>query len=222
MKKFFILIAVIALACSASAQEVKEKATQTPKSPEIAQLQLANQLAKYGYEVESPTALIEAARIMVETPTQQFDGQYTRGEGKDVAAPNGNSAITPEQLLADARKMADGDKTVLALADQVNPNTVTRGAVNGPRRGSYYIYGGTADTYVVAFKKGVLAEVAVAGAGNSDLDLYIYDENGNIITYDEDYSDDCYVSWYPRWTGNYVIRVINRGSYTNAYTIVTN
>jgi len=159
---------------------------------------------------------------MVETPTQQFEGQYTRGEGKDVAAPNSKGAFTPEQLLADARKMANGDQAVLTLADQVNPNVVTRGAVSGPRQGTYYIYGGTADTYVVAFKKGILAEVAVAGAGYTDLDLYIYDENGNRITYDEDYSDDCYVSWYPRWTGNYVIRVINRGSYTNAYTIITN
>jgi len=183
---------------------------------------MANQLAKYGYEAQAPTALIEAARIMVVTPTQPFEGKYTRGEGTDAKAPDAHDAFTPEKLLADARQMANGNSTVLALADQVNTNVSTRGAVGGPSSTTEYIYPKSTDTYVVAFRKGELAEVALSGTGSTDLDLYIYDENGNLITSDTDYSDDCYVSWYPRWTGNYVIRVVNRGSYTNAYIIATN
>ncbi|GMO11583.1 MAG: hypothetical protein Ta2D_13740 [Rickettsiales bacterium] len=62
----------------------------------------------------------------------------------------------------------------------------------------------------------------VSGDGDTDLDLYIYDANGNLIEYDENYSDDCYVSWVPKWTGSYTIRIVNRGRVYNRFIIATN
>jgi hypothetical protein len=67
-----------------------------------------------------------------------------------------------------------------------------------------------------------LAEIVVVGDGDTDLDLYVYDANGNLIEYDEDYSDDCCVSWVPLWTGAYTIRAVNRGRVYNRFTITTN
>ena len=64
--------------------------------------------------------------------------------------------------------------------------------------------------------------LAVSGDGDTDLDLYVYDENGNLIAKDDDYSDDCLVRFIPRWTGRFTIKVVNRGHYTNRYTIATN
>jgi hypothetical protein len=54
------------------------------------------------------------------------------------------------------------------------------------------------------------------------LDLYVYDSNGNLIASDTGYSDDCYVSWVPKWTGRFIVKVVNRGPLYNRYVILTN
>lgn len=76
------------------------------------------------------------------------------------------------------------------------------------------------DTFVVTFYGGELARVRVSGDGDTDLDLYVYDENGNLIEKDVDPGDDCEVTFRPRWTGKFIIRVVNLGSVSNRYTIV--
>ena len=67
----------------------------------------------------------------------------------------------------------------------------------------------------VTFRGDELAMVVVVGDGDMDLDLYIYDNNGNLIESDTDYSDDCVCTWTPRWTGNFRIKINNRGSMYN-------
>ena len=67
-----------------------------------------------------------------------------------------------------------------------------------------------------------LAEVCVSGDGDTDLDLYVYDSNGNLIGSDADYSDDCVVRWVPAWTGEFTIKVVNRGAVYNNFAIWTN
>ncbi len=76
------------------------------------------------------------------------------------------------------------------------------------------------DVFYVTFRGGELARVALSGDGDTDLDLYVYDENGSLIARDDDSSDDCYVSWTPRWTGSFKIRVVNRGRVYNEYALV--
>lgn len=218
-----IVLSMIALCAMMCATAQVEETKNAPKTPGMEQLQLAKQLAIYGYDNGSATALIEAARIMSGVQFDGLEAQVTRSEGQDVESPNGERKMTPASLIADAKKLAGNDKQLLALADGVNINgTGTRGAVGGERATTDVIYGRCYIDYVVAFKKGIIAQVGVSGNGNTDLDLYIYDENGNLIDCDNDYSDDCYVSWYPRWTGNYLIRVVNQGTYRNTFTIVTN
>jgi hypothetical protein len=78
------------------------------------------------------------------------------------------------------------------------------------------------DSYRISFKAGELAMIIVSGDGDTDLDLYVYDANGNLIGSDEDYSDDCVVSWVPKWTGMYTIKIKNRGNVYNRYVMVTN
>lgn len=87
----------------------------------------------------------------------------------------------------------------------------------------YHVVGGFSDdTFTVTFLGGEVARITVRGDGCSDLDLYVYDENGNLIGQDLGYSDSAMVSWIPRWTGPFVVVVKNRGARANLYRIATN
>ena len=76
------------------------------------------------------------------------------------------------------------------------------------------------DVYTVKCYGGEVTRVVVDGDGDTDLDLYVYDENGNLIASDTDYTDYCVAAWRPNWTGYFTIRIVNRGSVYNRYSIV--
>lgn len=78
------------------------------------------------------------------------------------------------------------------------------------------------DVYHVTFYGGELAEVAVRGDGDTDLDLFIYDEFGNLVASDIDGGDLCLAQWFPGWTGTFRIEVRNLGGVYNRYQIATN
>ena len=83
-------------------------------------------------------------------------------------------------------------------------------------------YGIKKDTIAKLAEQNEIAEILVSGDGDTDLDLYVYDENGNLITSDTDYTDDCYVRFCPKWTGPFRIKIVNRGGVYNNYIILTN
>lgn len=224
MKKILAIVCLCGLSIAAFAQEEKP-ASDKKTSPELAALQTAAGLARYGYENYSATALIEAAKIIAETPVQEFDAQATSGAPQEVQEKPTRLRLDPDQLLADAQKYAGRDKVVVNYAKQVEKmvkDGPTRGAVGGPRYGEGRVYGKTYTDYEVKFWANELAEVIVIGDGDNDLDLYIYDGNGNLIASDTDYTDQCVCRWVPAWTGVFRIRIVNRGAIYSDFAIATN
>jgi len=222
MKKIFLTLALIAVAQLSFAQEKSSEASQ-PASEQMVQLRLASDLAKYGYETYSASALIEAARILAAVPTRELTPEsFTKGEGAaDDKAPK--AEFTVEQLLKDARDYADGNATLLALADQVKvDNGTSRGRVGGASKTVERVLAHSTDTYRIKFYAGETAEVFVSGDGDTDLDVYVYDANGNLITKDDDYTDDCYVAFIPYYTTTFTVKIVNRGDVYNQYTMWTN
>lgn len=226
MKKVFLSLAVLATSLAANSQTIPEKEPlQGEVSPSVSALKLAADLVKYGYETQTPLPLIDAMQIIIDNPTQPLGAEPkgTTANG-DNDKKNGTVTLDIEKILIDAKTFAEGDEQMLALIEQVENDSQapSRGAVNGPKRGAFRTYGGCYSDFDVSFVKGYLAEVLVSGDGDTDLDLYIYDSNGNLIAADTDYTDDCYVNWIPAWTGRYTIRVVNRGRVYNDYVILTN
>lgn len=224
-----IVLSAMMVSCgkqTAQTNEQKEEIT-AQASQELSAIRTAIDLAKYGYEAESASALIEAANILAATPAQDLDAEATVNEQTANETEKADKAqVNPAQLLADARDLTD-DATLLAMADRVSARLNaaaegTRGAVGGPKRGYGTVYARDYTYYTAKFWANELAEVLVSGDGDTDLDLYVYDENGNLITSDTDYTDDCYVRFYPRWTGTFTIKIVNRGGVYNNYVIVTN
>lgn len=223
MRGLLLLIACTTAMIAVQAQEKKD--VIVPRTNEVSRIRLANQLAKYGYETYSAVSLIEAAKMLLKTETQPIQYvSYVAGVGE-----NGNkSGVKPEfsvqNLISDAKKFADGNTNILALLASVESSAKDehRGRLGGPGRIVSNVSANSTDTYVIAFKAGLSAEIFVSGDGDTDLDLYVYDENGRLIESDTDYSDDCYVRWIPAWTGNYVVKIFNPGRVYNKYIMVTN
>ena len=233
MKKilFFSIIALgaVMVSCNKPAQATEEKAEITkPASQELSAIRTANDLAKYGYEVESASALIEAANILASVPTQALEAETEIGaQTENEVAKTSEKSLCPKALLAAAKEFAYDDEVLLGMIAKVETKLAaqaegTRGAVGGPKYDYGTVYARNYTYYHCKFWDNEIAEVAVSGDGDTDLDLYVYDENGNLITSDTDYTDDCYVRFVPRWTGTFAIKIVNRGGVYNNYVIATN
>ena len=231
MKKVLLLICMFCVSSAMMAQEEKTVVGQEI-SKDVAAIQTAIELAKLGYSTYSPTALIEAARILAVTKCSDTELENEGATEESVAKKERDFNFDPMQVLADAKEFAGKDKTLLALikktekevkeALKVKGEARQRDAVNGPFMYEDVVYSKSEEKYTCKFWANELAEVAVVGDGDTDLDLYIYDSNGNLITKDEDLSDNCYCSWVPAWTGTFTIKVKNRGDVYNKFVLLTN
>ncbi len=219
--------ALIMSSCGGKQTEEKTIA-EGEKSPEVEAIRVAGELAHYGQTNQSATALIEAANILASTPRVELDAQLeastqTENEGEKAE----KRAFDATALLEEAKDLADDDEHLLALIANVENKIAaqaegTRGATGGAKYTCATVYAGQTDTYRQSFYGGSFAEIAVIGDGDTDLDLFVYDENGNLIVRDDTYSGDCYVSFNPRWTGLFIIKVVNRGRVYNNYCLATN
>jgi hypothetical protein len=224
MKRTIFILLSLAILFTAQAQEQKVVSKNKP-SEDVENLQLAYQLAAYGYKTFSADALIEAAKIMSSVKTQdlKYESYKQDPSPKDLATKKSKEGYDLASILAAAKKYADGDAKLLADIAQIEKtNQATRGRVGGPGERYSYVYGNSNDLYDVNFIELQLAEIVVRGDGDTDLDLYVYDSNGNLVAKDDDYTDRCYVSWVPRWTGRFTVKIVNRGPIPNNYHLVTN
>jgi len=224
MKKTFFFLFALGLFIISQAQETKPVSKNKP-SEDVANLQLASDLAKYGYKTFSADALIQAARIMGSVKTQElkYESYKQDPSPKVQATKKSKEGYDLASILAAAKKYADGDSKLLAsIAEVEKANQMTRGRVGGPGERYSYVYGNSVELYDISFIEGQLAEILVRGDGDTDLDLYVFDSGGHLIAQDADYTDRCYVSWVPVWTGRFTVKIVNRGPILNNYHLVTN
>lgn len=225
-KKLFVAVAMV-FATAAYAQETAGPAatTDSKEHSETAELlSTAGKLVKYGYQTKTAMPLIQAVEIYNRLGVTNETEAKQKTTETDAVAEGGAEKANPvsydvNQLIADATKYADGDKNLLALIKSAGN---TRGRVGGATRHYDSVNAGATDTYRMQFRGGETAIVIVSGDGDTDLDLYVYDANGNFIGSDTDYSDDCVVTFTPRWTGTFIIKIKNRGRVYNRYCIATN
>jgi len=103
--------------------------------------------------------------------------------------------------------------TVTAQADSLGGRSVR----------TVVIPGNSTDTWTVTFVAGERASVAIVGDGDTDLDLYVFDEFGNRITWSDGPTDREACTWVPRRTGPFKIKVVNRSrTIANRYAIAWN
>jgi len=195
----------------------KAEAKSDPTANAVSMTVIADQLARYGDEKKDPLALIVAARLKKEAGgTEEARKKETKG-GKDEQAKSG-ADMSADALLGRAKKLAGERKDIVALADET---AGTRGVVGGPRTTATVVRSGGVDIFHVPYRGGEVAAVGLGTDGNSNLGLYVYDQNGNPICRATAYGDVKLCKWVPAWSGAFRVEVVNPG-YATAYRLLTN
>lgn len=227
MKKvLFLSFILCAISFGAFAQDVEKKEEVKVKNQNARLLMLGTELSNYGYENKSAIALLEAARILSAVPTREIKAEKVVFSEKSSEATT--TSVEPKTLIADARRFAENDKTIQTLADKVENEIVEasnrdmRGESDACGSGYVTIAPNSYVMYTLTCRAGYVCEVGVVGGTHTDIDAYIYDANGNLIDSDADGSSSCYLSWVPRWTGSFVLQIVNRGRTPNTVNIITN
>ena len=231
MKKLGLLLVGALFATSLFAQATKQpeieakEELKAPVSEEMASIQAAFQLAEYGYKNGSASSLLCAAEILAQIPKQEMKTKAKKDTAGTSDSTPDKKQYTAEQLLTDGRKLAGKDKTLLAYAKNVEKlvKAGTRGAFGGPGYDYDIVYGSDTATYNnIGFVAGRYAEISVYSDNGADLDLYVYDENWNLIDKDTSYSTSAYCSFVPLWDGNFQIVIKNNSRYASWYEMYTN
>lgn len=117
-------------------------------------------------------------------------------------------------------------KLALAFAALLTTLTLTgsavAGDVRGPRVAHSSLAAGSTDSYTFVFQGKERWYISVSGDGDTDLDCYVYDANGNLVSKDDDNTDECRMTDVAIWTGSFTVRVVNRGRVSNVYDLATN
>ena len=186
----------------------------------MSNMALAQRLATVGVETGDPIILIAAARLAGGVAGSPSD--LTPRDGQASATNESPSLHSADEMLVAATAFAQGRDDILGLIEDAAAET-SRGSVYGSGYYDGYISGGDNLYYDEAFYGGEQAIITLQGHNPSDIDLWVYDEYGNLICSSTGYSSNESCTFTPRWTGEFTVRVENEGHARGTYfTLWTN
>jgi hypothetical protein len=107
------------------------------------------------------------------------------------------------------------------LAAAVAPATLQANAFGGPQIDRSSVAGYSRIRYkTIYFVGGETAYVQANGDESTNLQLTVYDNNGNLIN--QVTGPRPWIRWTPRWSGSFTVYVENMGGSTNDYVLRTN
>lgn len=132
-----------------------------------------------------------------------------------------DAPVTADAMFAKAKELAADDEIILGLIDDAMAEG-SRGRIGGAVSWMSRLPAGQTDVWEVPFYGNSYAEIAVVGDGDTNLDVAITDENGNVFCYDVSWSDSLYCDFTPAWDGYFYVTVQNMGGVRNSYYLMTN
>jgi len=237
--KLFVLLFLLAVCFSYKVVYAQEKTnkidmplTEIKYSQEAKALEnliLAEQLAKYGRETNTVEALITSIKIVVNTPISKLKAKKISSPIDTInivhtekPVPSKLNSINLPALINDAKIMAKGDTNMLKLIEKATIEDDDRGALGGPSYKEDRVLPKSQDTYEILMKSKEIAIVYVSGDGTTNLDLYVYDENNNLVAFDDKPTDECLVKFVPERAAKFKVSIKNKGHYFNDYVLKTN
>jgi hypothetical protein len=223
---FCTLIAFSTLSVRTFADEKGPNATTQPIPPSdkpssVQTLQVAGQLAAWARSAHDPVGLAIAARVLASDPPQTMNNP-NKSAGPSAPTSDAKPAVmdvTPQGLIAEAKRMAGDDKDSLATISQIESKLpAARGHPGGAIMDRDVLAPGGSVTYTIAFVGGQPMEVVVFAPAPGLVEWHVYDENGNEI---QSQLSDHFVSM-PQWTGPFRVVLTNPTSGYVPYTFATN
>ena len=219
--------ALVTLSLPALAQDKTGTNMNTEAAGEpggAATLSMAHELYALGVASGDALTVLTAAKLAATVDLK--DGGEIKLETKgdelaDEVAATKEEPADAAQMFAMAATLAGDDealKGIIADAEAEN----ARGRIGGAVRWKSKLPRGQTDTWEVPFYGNSYAEVAIIGDGDSNLDMMITDENGNVMCYDVSPSDQVYCDFVPAWDGYFYVTVENAGRSRNSYYLLTN
>lgn len=190
----------------------------------VGQIALAYDLYDYGVGQSDALSVLAAARLLKAVDVKEEERTPKTEAREGGTAETGEGTDTPADvamMFAKAKELAAGDDALLGMIADAETEGA-RGQIGGATSTLSRLPAGYYDIFEIPYYGGELAELAVAGDGDADLDLVVTDENGNVMCIDQSYSDQLYCSWTPIWDGYFYVRVDNMGSIRNSYYLMTN
>ena len=184
----------------------------------IKKIKLARDLAEYGYETESPSALLSAAEILSEITVQKSENSETH-HGNEAKETVGESfSLDAEKILSDAKNLVGKDKTFSAWIKMLEKrlSSSKRGAVKGPDSFAGIVYGNDYSSCSISFEAGNFAQVFVAVPASAELNIEVYDATGKIIASGKENDS---IGFTPEKSGAYMIQVKNKNNYNVSYVL---
>lgn len=205
----------LAMACASAlhgtalAQDIE--GSVTPEARGVAQVVTAAELAAWGRSHNDPGAMIMAARLLAEVPVRTGEGE----------AP----ILTPGRLLDEALAMAPENAAVAAAVQRVRDGT--RGVASstfgaGPIFTVQAVGARQTLGFEVEARRGEVLRVAAIGDGDTNIDLVVTGETGNLLCRDG-FGDHYPVCTMPGSTGGRLkVEIINRGGVWTQVQILSN
>lgn len=92
--------------------------------------------------------------------------------------------------------------------------------IGGPKVSNERVLAYDTDSYNVDLRANEKTTITLIGDGDTDLDVFVYDQWGNQVASSTDSSDVCRIVFEPNVGGNYRIEVKNLGDVYNAYQLM--
>lgn len=225
----------VAQDAAADGQNIAEGKPQTEGSAAVAwRAARGLALAREAREQRSVPMMVAAVEVLrgVDLRTAVLGEPEAVGDDapsrpRPKASDGAEPPLRASEMLEEARGWAGEDEVLLVLIERAaarldREGAATMGRVQGPAADIKRVEARSRHVYRERFRGEQLARVVIIGDGDTDLDLFVYDANGNLIRSDIRVTDFVHVEWTPRWTGEFRIEVVNHGNVWNRYVIVMN
>jgi len=218
------MVSVVAMSQAATVDNIGPGG-KSARTDAVNRLVMAQRLIAYGDANKDAMSLIVAVKILKANPTRSLEATKAiegKAESK-VGKSRAEVDYSVASVLGRAKQYAAGRKDLIALADDVDA-TASKGTnkMAGPTFKRDQVLPGHTDIWSIRFIGGEPAIVAIQGDGSTDLDFYVYDEYGNLGPSDTDSTDYTQLSWTPRYSGIFRVKIVNHGDVSNHYELMTN
>ena len=223
IRLFFLLsIILLTLFDDVTAQIVETDRKEVPPI-QNQQINLASQLIRYGYQTKSAVSLILAVQLFRNIEAEYKTIVATKVEvsssQENDSQKKAKMSFDEKQIIEDATVFASGNANILNLLKDLQ--TKTRGTSPGKyldRQVYDCVNAGSTDVWKVRLRGAERVYVYIMGDGDTDLDAFVYDLDGNLVA-DDSWYDGEPINFIPRRTGEYSIRIKNLGKVYNCYTM---